>query len=55
MCSQPESLADLCKLIGCSMMSGDCPGDPNCNILREFIRRMSDGKESEEADTNGKD
>lgn len=31
--NEPQTLKELCTLIGCSGESKDCPGNPNCQIL----------------------
>lgn len=32
-----QELRDLCKTLGCSKLSKNCPGDPYCGILRKII------------------
>lgn len=29
----------LCKLIGCSGLNADCPGNHQCDIIKKLIKR----------------
>lgn len=33
-------VAGICKLIGCSGFNSACPGNPDCQIIRKFLRHF---------------
>jgi hypothetical protein len=37
-----ETLKKVCRLIGCSGMSDNCPGSPNCEIIKKVVRERVD-------------
>ena len=44
-----EQRKRICKDLGCSMRSANCPGDPMCSIILNFIaapkREFNDGQQ----------
>lgn len=37
-----ETLKKVCRFIGCSGLSDNCPGSPGCKIIRKIVRERVD-------------
>ena len=37
-----ETLKKVCRLIGCSGLSDNCPGSPSCKIIRKVVHERVD-------------